>query len=130
MPDDRYMLEPGCRGQHVVETRVLHPPRARVERGQDDTSDVLHRVAVGHQVRLDTDDGGESKTRVGDIAAEVDIDPVQVREVPYICTIEYGHEAVVVSRQYRQRLPPLDETATGGDYEEGPHVLGSSEVCL
>jgi hypothetical protein len=98
MPDDGYVLELGCRDQHVVKTRVLHPPRARVECGQDDMSDVLHRVAVGHKVRLDADERGKSKTGVGNVAAEVDVDPVQVREVPYICAIEDGHEAVLVSR--------------------------------
>ena len=60
MPDDGYVLELGCRDQHVVKTRVLDPPRARVERGQNDMRDILHRVAVGHEVRLDADDGGES----------------------------------------------------------------------
>ena len=98
MPDDGYVLELGCRDQHTVKTRVLHLPRVRVERGEDDMRDVLHRVAVGHKVRLDTDDRGESETGVGNVAAEVDIDPVQVREVPYICAIEDGHEAVLVSR--------------------------------
>lgn len=97
MPDDRYVLEFGCRDQHIVKTRVLHFPRVRVERGEDDMSDILHSVAVGHKVRLDTDDGGESKTGVGNVATEVDIDPVQMREVPYICAIEDGHEAVLVS---------------------------------
>ncbi len=98
MADDGYVLEFGCGDQHIVKTRVLHLPRARVERGEDDVSDIPHRAAVGHKVRLDTDDGGESKTGVGDVAAQVDIDPVQVREVPYICAIEDGHEAVLVSR--------------------------------
>ena len=67
---------------------------------------------------------------MGHVAAEVDIDPVQVREVPDICAIEDGHEAVLVSGEYRQRLPPLDEPATRRDYEEGAHVLGGPEVCL
>lgn len=80
-----------------METRVLHFPRARVERGEDDMGDVPHRAAVGHEVRLDTDDGGEAKTGVGNVAAEVDVDPVQVREVPYIRAVEDGHEAVLVS---------------------------------
>jgi len=49
-------------------------------------------------VRLDADNGGESKTGVGNVAAEVDIDPVEVRQVAYIRAVEDGHEAVLVSR--------------------------------
>ena len=55
MPDNRYVLESRCRDEHVVETRVLHLPGVRVERGQDDVGDILHRVAIGHKVGLDTD---------------------------------------------------------------------------
>ena len=98
MPDDGYVLKFRCRDQHVVETRVLHPPGVRVERGQDDMRDVLHRVAIGHQVRLDTDEGGKPEIRMGNVAAEIDIDPVQMGEVFDICAVEDGHEAVVVPR--------------------------------
>jgi len=130
MPDNGYMLEIGCGDQHGVETRVLHPPGVRVECGQDDMRDVFHRVAVGHQVGLDADEGREPETGVRNVAAEVDVDPIQVGEVFYVCAVEDGHEAVVVPGQYRQRLPALDEAAPGRDDEEGPHVLRGPEVGL
>lgn len=38
------------------------------------------------------------KTRMSNFTAEIDIDPVQVREVFDICAIEDGHETVVVPR--------------------------------
>lgn len=61
-------------------------------------SDILHRGAIGHKVGLDTDEWRESKIRMGNVAAEIDIDPIEVGEVFDICTVEDGHEAVVVPR--------------------------------
>lgn len=98
MPDDGYILEFRGRDQHAMETRVLHTPGVRVECRQDDMSDIFHRGAIGHKVRLDTDEWRESKICMCNVAAEIDIDPIQVGEVFDICTVEDGHKAVVVPR--------------------------------